>query len=126
MRRCSSGAADEEDPPGDGKPPPAAVAPRCDGVPLLLLCDRMQPAICSSRRRSKSGSVRDGSSRWQTGHSSSSGIWRRACWEARGTAGRARLVWWAPGRLLLLLLPPGTEEPEAMTGADSAAVVGPR
>lgn len=54
---------------GGGVLPSAATR----GLPYVL-CDWMQAVMCDSRRASKLGSSREGSSRWQMGHSSSSGI----------------------------------------------------
>lgn len=52
--------------------------PRCGdslvGVPLYVLCELMHTLMCVSRNVSKLGRLREGSSRWQTGHSSSSAI----------------------------------------------------
>lgn len=65
---------------------PAPADPDPVGVPLYLLCAVMQMVMCASRRASELGRVRSGSSRWQTGHSSSSAIWCRG-W---GIGGRLR------------------------------------
>lgn len=48
--------------------------PEASGPEPYVLCDVMHEVICDSRRASKFGKLLDGSSRWHTGHSSSSGI----------------------------------------------------
>ena len=54
--------------------PPGSAVDGVVGAPLYALWDVMHELMCDSRRVSKLGRVRGGSSLWQTGHSSSSGI----------------------------------------------------
>lgn len=60
----------------DGREPPNVLLNVSVPMPPLYeLCVVMHALMCASRSDSKEGRLRDGSSRWQTGHSSSSASW---------------------------------------------------
>jgi len=73
---------------GDAPSPLLGLAAPAGGVLPYPLRVAMQMVMWASRRASKLGRVRSGSSRWQTGHSSSSAI----CGRGWGMGGSLRLT----------------------------------